>query len=231
MKRSALALCLLALVATSCAVGVREPASLVSETTATLNGSVLSTTGGPGSYEFRYSPTSIGLRRTPERPIEFEAEESEGVSEPVDGLQPGTAYRYYVCAEDEENPGDKFCSPPQPFRTAGPSVQTFLVEAECSDPDDFAQSGTALNFEPDSVYGIRIQFVGGGGTGSTVFTTDENGNANTGNADFTGPFRIEVRVWENPDGDIVQDPGEETVVNGIYSADEPCTDAQPEQPT
>jgi hypothetical protein len=213
-------------------VGVRAPASLVSETTATLNGSVLSTTGGPGSYDFGYGPTSSPQRRTPERPIDFEAEESEQVSEPVEGLQPGTVYRYYVCAEDGETPGDKFCSPPQTFRTAGASAQTFLVEAHCSNPDDFAQSGTALNFEPNSRYGIHFEFLeGGSGGGTTAFTTDENGNANAGDVFFTGPFRISVRVWANPDGDLVQDPGEETVVDEVYAADEPCTDAQPEQPT
>ena len=40
-----------------------------------------------------------------------------------------------------------------------------------------------------------------------------------------------MRVWENPDGDTVQDPGEETVVDEVYAADEPCTDAQPEEPS
>ena len=232
MKRFLLALCALALIASSCGVGVRQPASEITETSATLNGNVLSTTGGPGSYEFRYSPTSIPLRRTPERTIEFEAGESEEVSEPVEDLVSGTAYRYYVCAEDGENPGDKFCSPPQPFETAGPTVQTFLLETKCPDPDDFAQSGTALNFEPNSGYGIHFQFLeGGSGGGSTAFTTDENGNANAGDVFFTGPFRIAMRIWKNPDGDTVQDPGEETVVDEVYAADEPCTDAQPEEPT
>ena len=57
MIRVSVALGVLALLATSCAVGVRQPASLVTETTAVMNGNVLSTTGGPGSYEFRYGPS------------------------------------------------------------------------------------------------------------------------------------------------------------------------------
>ena len=38
-------------------------------------------------------------------------------------------------------------------------------------------------------------------------------------------------VWLDPDGDFVLDPGEETVVDEVYAADEPCTDAQPEEPS
>ena len=37
-------------------------------------------------------------------------------------------------------------------------------------------------------------------------------------------------IWLNPDGDVTQDPGEETVLDEIYVVDEPCTGAHPEEP-
>ena len=48
---------------------------------------------------------------------------------------------------------------------------------------------------------------------------------------ITEPFRLGIRVWLNPDGDTDQDPGEETVLDEVYAASEPCTDAQPEEPS
>ena len=52
MRRPMLALSTLVVgvVVSSCAVGVRQPASEITKTSATLNGDVLSTTGGPGSW-------------------------------------------------------------------------------------------------------------------------------------------------------------------------------------
>ena len=91
MKRFALALSaiVVGVVVSSCAVGVRQPATDITETSATLNGKVLSTTGGPGSWYIEYGPTAARTERTPTRTIDFVANESEPVSEPVDGLEPG----------------------------------------------------------------------------------------------------------------------------------------------
>ena len=116
MQRFALALSTIAVgvVVAGCAVGVRQPATEVTETGATLNGKVLSTTGGPGSWHIEYGPTLTRTERTPTRTIDFGVNEIEPVSEPVGGLDPGTTYHYAVCAEDSENPGDPFCSPDQP---------------------------------------------------------------------------------------------------------------------
>jgi hypothetical protein len=119
MKRLVLALSaiVVAVAVSSCAVGVRRAPTLLGATSATLNGAVLSTTGGPGSWYIEYGPTEARTERTPTRTISFEANEIEPVSEPVDGLEPGTTYHFAVCAEDSENPGDPFCSPDQTFTT------------------------------------------------------------------------------------------------------------------
>jgi hypothetical protein len=120
MKRLALALSaiVVAVVVSSCAVGVRQSASDITTTSATLNGKVLSTTGGPGSWYIEYGPPTARTERTPTRTIDFAVGQVEPVSEPVDGLEPGTTYHFAVCAEDSENPGEPFCSPDQTFTTA-----------------------------------------------------------------------------------------------------------------
>ena len=134
MKRVALALSAVVagVVVSSCAVGVRGPATDITDTSAVLDGAVLSTTGGPGSWYIEYGPTTARTERTPTRNIEFVVNESQPVSEPVDGLEPGTIYHYRVCAEDSENPGDPFCSPDQTFETDYDPATTDAVTGTAS---------------------------------------------------------------------------------------------------
>jgi hypothetical protein len=111
-------------------------------------------------------------------------------------------------------------------------VPTLITHAPCDNPDDFSQRGVVVNYEPDTTYGIEIEFLaGGGGTGRSAFTTNADGAAGVGFLSISEPFTLAIRIWENPDGDFVQDPGEDTVLDEIRFADEPCTDAQPQQPT
>ena len=108
-------------------MGVRQPATDVTKTTAVLNGKVLSTTGGRGSYFIEYGPDTARELKTPTRPIDFVNGESTPVVEPVDGLEPETTYHFAVCAEDSENPGDAFCSPDQTFTTDPPGTDRFTT--------------------------------------------------------------------------------------------------------
>jgi hypothetical protein len=223
---SVLGVTLVAIALSSCAVGVREPASEITETGATLNGQALSTTGGQGSYFIRYGPTSPRTERTPTRTVEFAEGESEPVTEPVDGLEPGTTYDYIVCAEDEENPGQPFCSPPQTFKTAGEAVPTFNGESICTAQAQYAIEGVVTGFQPNTTYGLRAD-AGSLGVAGTFFTTDANGAFSAGSLNANEPFEVDVRIWVNPDSDLDQDPGEPTVIDQTFIVDEPCEDARP----
>ncbi len=117
---SAVSVVVLAFAVSSCAVGVRKPATYVTDISATLNGNVLSVDGGPGRYYIEYGTTLARTDRTPTRPITFVEDEIYPVSEPVQDLTPGTTYHYAVCAEDESNAGDPKCSRDQTF-TTGPA--------------------------------------------------------------------------------------------------------------
>ena len=82
-----------------------------------------------------------------------------------------------------------------------------------------------------STYALHAEFLEGAtGVASTPFTTDDNGNAGIGSVALDQPARVRVRIWLNPNGDLTQDPGEETVLDEIYVIDEPCTGAHPEEP-
>ena len=116
------------------------------------------------------------------------------LSLPVTGLEPGTTYRYQVCAGDAENP-DPDCSRTQTFKTAGTGVQTLQLKNFCTDPGDFSQEAIALNFEPNTAYGFRVQFVGDSGFAATFFTTDDAGNYGIGNASLRAPFRAHIVIW------------------------------------
>jgi hypothetical protein len=157
MKRLVLALSAMVVgVATSsCAVGVRQPATEITLNGAVLNGKVLSTTGGPGSYYVEYGPTPARTERTPTRPVDFVINEPVPVSEPVEGLEPGTTYHFAVCAEDAENPGDAFCSPDQTFATRYDPATTDSVTGPTAPP------GTPQSFVFDVHSGPSGENAGG----------------------------------------------------------------------
>ena len=98
------------------------------QTTAVLNGKILSTTGGPGTWFVEYGLGPDRGQKEPTRSFFFEAGESVPVSEPVEGLEPGTTYYFAVCAEDAENPGEPFCSPNQTFTTDSDTTFTFTTD-------------------------------------------------------------------------------------------------------
>jgi hypothetical protein len=228
-----MALCVLGLLASSCGVGVRQPASGITETSATLNGKAVSTAGeGSGSYFFLWGVAGATAASSGVKPVQFGADGTQPVSYAADRLLPGVVYGYEVCVADSENPGfGGGCSPLQTFRTAGPVVRAFhsLGNRDCAGPNDFSQEALIVNYEPHTTYGFRADFLeGASGFANAPVRTNEFGNGGIGSIGLTQPFRARVRIWVNPDGDVVQDPGEEIVLDAIYGADEPCTDAQPE---
>jgi len=135
-----------------CAVGVRQPATDITDTIATLNGKVLSTTGGPGSWYFEYGPTPARTERTPVRSIDFEVNKSEPVSEPVSGLEPGTTYHFAVCAEDSENPGEPFCSPDQTFASLAVEDSATGMGSSRDFTFDFAATSGPSGENPDGTF-------------------------------------------------------------------------------
>jgi hypothetical protein len=220
-----------ALALSSCAVGVRAPATNITETTATWNGKAVTTTGAPGEYFFVGGTALPWLRPAVVEDIEFGTASELPVSVPVDQLEPGTTYTYRACAGDNES---SLCSPAQTFTTLGTPVPTFRAvnRGECGGPNDFGVTAFVVNYEPDTNYGFRADLLEGAtGFANVPVRTDEYGNADLGSVGLTEPTRARVRLWLNPDDDVTIDPGEEVVLDQVYVVDEPCTDAQPETDT
>jgi hypothetical protein len=96
-------LAVLALVASSCGVGVRQPATDVTETSATLHGKAVSTVGGSGTYFFVYGVSGFS-RSSGEKNVQFSSGGTP-VSFPADHLAGGVVYSYRLCVGDSENPG------------------------------------------------------------------------------------------------------------------------------
>ena len=183
MRRFLFALCLIAVVGSGCAVGVRQPATTSGRDGATLHGNVLSTTGGAGKYFIEYSErpyrANATTKRTPAKDVEFVANELQPVSEPIEGLRPGRAQYYAVCAEDSENPGDPFCSPFQSFRTDGDSVSgsavTDVLEGYDLDAGISFEVGSGPLGEDLSGFVLEYTFSGRGFLGTPrCFVVDGN---------------------------------------------------------
>jgi len=115
-----------AVVVSGCAVGVRGNATQITTDGAVLDGRVVSTSGGLTSYYFEYG-RGDQLQQTPGRVLDLTEGFTEAVSVRVEGLEPGGPYRFRVCAEDSENPGDPFCSPSRSFSIDGAAGQDYAV--------------------------------------------------------------------------------------------------------
>jgi hypothetical protein len=105
-----------------CAIGFRGPALGVTHITATLTGDVMSNRTEPGTYWFRYGKTTSYGQETPHQPIDFTAGVRQGVTEPIESLEPATTYHYSLCAEDQDPAFDALCSADSTFTTRGDSV-------------------------------------------------------------------------------------------------------------
>ena len=211
--------CSFALVAvlavTGCAVGVRHAPTYVSaDGRATLNGAVLSTDGGPGSYYIDYGATPAKGRRTPTRSISFAAGEIYPVAEPVSAIGPGTTY-YAVCAEDVSNAGDPYCSPDRVFTSPTGSdasrgiAYTFRLLGDPTEDDDLAGNGLFTDSPNDTSSENRGEWSPDGSRVAFVSDRDGNEEIYVMNADGTGQERLTssagVDVWPawSPDGERI----------------------------
>jgi hypothetical protein len=112
-------------VVSGCAVGIRGTATEITTSSAVLNGRVVSTAGGETTYHFEYGRDE--LQQTPSGSIEVAKGFAPPVSARVEDLEPGGPYRYRVCAEDSENPGEPFCSPFRTFSIDEAAGQDYVV--------------------------------------------------------------------------------------------------------
>jgi hypothetical protein len=120
----------LALVATGlsgCAVGFGGPALDVTYNGARLTGTVFSNRSEAGNWWFRYGLTSSYGTESPHRPIAFQANVGQGVSEVISGLEPTRTYHYALCAEDQDPEVDALCSSDRTFTTPGDYVRGRLL--------------------------------------------------------------------------------------------------------
>ncbi len=123
-KHVAAAIAPLALVFCACAVGTPTPSTDVSETGATLNGTVKSSLTGPTEYWWRYGRTSSYGSETPRRTIELTANASaEPVSEPVTDLRESTTVHFQFCVQDKQEPPRPICSTDRTLATVGDYVR------------------------------------------------------------------------------------------------------------
>ena len=172
-------------VVSGCALGIPRPATQITKTSATLNGEVLSTTGGPGSWYIEYGTSAARTQKTPTRTINLVAKESKPVSEPINGLTVGTTYHFAVCAEDSENPGFPACSSDQTFDTEYDPTLTLI--RDCSGfPPNHGIRGHGDGFPPFVAVGGHLAFPDGSSVGGSI-GTNENGSFS-----FSDPFLSQV---------------------------------------
>jgi TolB protein len=115
----ALALVLVAVTVSSCAVGEPQPPTYVSDTGVTLNGNVNSSVDGTTDYFWRLGETTAYTSETPHNSVEVTNRDPHPVSLPWSGLDADTTYHYQFCVQDlEEDPPREVCSKDQTFTTA-----------------------------------------------------------------------------------------------------------------
>jgi Tol biopolymer transport system component len=115
----ALAVAVLATAAVSgCAVGFPKTTTYVSDTGATLNGTVVSSFNGDTEFWWRYGETTAYESETPHRTVSTASGQPHPVSQPLSGLTSDTTYHFQLCVQDsEEDPPREVCSEDRTFTT------------------------------------------------------------------------------------------------------------------
>jgi hypothetical protein len=146
MTRRAIGLAVLALIAcTGCATAVTEQASNVAGTAADLEGTVISSTGGPVEYWAEYGRTRAYGRSSERRTSNIGVNDPLRVGLRVEGLARGTTYHFRVCARDSQQQNGPGCGKDRTFRT---------VNVDCGDviTRDVVLSATLTCPWPEGLY-------------------------------------------------------------------------------
>jgi len=98
-----------------CAGGYTQPATNVSDTSATVTGLVFDPVDATITYWFEYGPTKDYGNETTHRSLVINDRDNHPVSEDLSGLDPGTTYHYRVCAKELV----RVCAQDRSFTTGG----------------------------------------------------------------------------------------------------------------
>ncbi len=226
-------LVVVAAAASSCGVRVRQPASLITETSA-----VLERQGGLGDR--RLGELLLGLGscrelgpadRGPERRVRPRQHAARFVA--VERLVPGARSRYRLCVSDSENPGGgNGCSPTQTFRTLGPVAPTFRAEnRECAGPNDVSQGAYVVNFQPNTTYAFRG--VPRGRDRRRQHTVHHRRGRELRHREHRPHPAVQGARADLAEPQRRRRPGPrgENGARQDLRSDEPCADAQPEEPS
>jgi hypothetical protein len=155
----AAAACALVIAGSGCATGfITSPPTNVTDTAATLQGSVGSNLNTDGTYWFEYGETKDYGHSTPHQQVTFTSNVKQPVSETVKGLSGWNDYHYRLCADDSDPQapgphcsGDEKFTTPDPQITLGPDRPRYTLHIAAGDGSSGAtQSGIAsLNVDVD----------------------------------------------------------------------------------
>jgi hypothetical protein len=98
---------------------------------------------------------------------------------------------------------------------------SFTLRSVCGVPGGHVETGQFAGLQPGTTYGASLEVVGVVGT-SISFTADANGEGIVGSATVPYPLTFAFVLYLNPDADLVQDPGEATILQGTITAQQPC---------
>ena len=96
------------------------PASGVTDSLATLDGTVSQPEDGTVAYWFEYGPTADYGSETPERELEIDDRDAQPITEDLAALEPETTIHFRACAEGETT----VCGEDESFTTAAASSVT-----------------------------------------------------------------------------------------------------------
>jgi hypothetical protein len=147
-KRSVLGLVVLAAaVCSGCASGVTGLPANLTGNSATVNGTVGTSSGGSVEYWVEYGPTtSYGLESS-HQTTNVAAHQTEGVQAFFGGLQLDTTYHYRVCARDSQQGGAPGCGADRTLRTQSINCgDTITHDVKLSGPMNCAFVSTVDGF-------------------------------------------------------------------------------------
>ncbi|MGB2850290.1 MAG: aryl-sulfate sulfotransferase [Solirubrobacterales bacterium] len=172
---------LLTIVMAGCAGSFTKSASNVTDTTATLRGSVSDPDDATVSYWFEYGPTKAYGSETTHRSIVINDRDSHDVSEDLSGLDPGTTYHFRTCAKEPVT----VCAADRSFTTTGGATVLSIT----ADPELYPDFDPTIN--------DYVMDCAGGPIEMTVVAPADTEVAVDGEDARNGTFTTEVPLQAN----------------------------------
>jgi parallel beta-helix repeat protein len=179
---------------TGCAVGQTGSPREISDSGATVNGTLLSNTGGQVEYWVQYGLTTAYGSETGHQTVAVQQNVPQPVIAEIAGLARSTTYHYRFCARDSQQTGGPGCGADRTFKTQSFACNEPVTSSLRLTGDVFCENTPAVLVGADGIdvnlAGYSIATPSGVGGGFAAVQNDGHDDVTVRNGSVVGAIRL-----------------------------------------